>query len=156
MLDIAGIAGADRFEEQDLHFLVGDRAMLHAPRHDDELARTDLLDVGAELDPEPAPNAEEELILLSVMMPHEFPLELGQLHVLPIEHPHDAGAPVLANLGELVGQDYLPHVGSSGWGWSDTAEPCLHDVTRPGSMRERADGGRPCALPDITLYCKAL
>ncbi len=136
---------------------VGDGAMLDTARHDHELARPDLLDMRAELDPEPAPHAEEELILVGVMMPHELSLELGQLHVLSVERAHHGGTPVLADLGELVGQDYLLHVASTGRGRGHCAVP-FHAiyVTRPGGLRERAVRRLACAGMRFTLYYKAL
>ena len=59
MVDVAGVSCAGRLEEQYLDFFRRDRAMLDTAWHDQELARPDLLDMRAELDPEPAPHAEE-------------------------------------------------------------------------------------------------
>ena len=72
--------------------------------------------MGAEFHTEPAPHPEEELILVGMVVPHELSLELGQLDVLSVECAHDRGAPMLADLGELLGQDYLLHFVSSGRG----------------------------------------
>src|SRR5215218_5308424 len=84
-----------RLEQQHLHLLVRHRPVLHPARHDEKVPGLERDRAVAHLHAEPPPMHEEQLILVLVMMPHELPPELHELHVLPVELPHDPRTPVL-------------------------------------------------------------
>ena len=64
--------------------------MLDAARHDQELALLDPLLPIAKVHPESAPDDQEQLVFVLVVMPDELPLELHQLHVLAVQLADDA------------------------------------------------------------------
>jgi hypothetical protein len=85
--------------------------MLHAPRHDDELALLQPKITVAQLHQQTAFDHQEELVLLVVLVPDELALQLGQLDLKVVQLAYDARAPALVELRELLRQvDLLdPH-----------------------------------------------
>src|SRR6266700_2784512 len=109
MLDIARIPGCCRLEDKDRGFLLGHRAVLDSPRHDDELARSELDLSVLELHPKSTAQSEEHLVFMFVVMPDERALELQQLDLLPVELADDLRPPVLGDESELRGETDLFH-----------------------------------------------
>jgi hypothetical protein len=85
ILHIAGIESAGRLKAQDLCLLVGAGAMLNAARHDDTFSRTQGHDMITKLDAEPAAPDHEELVLVLVMVPREFALNLHKFDLWPFK-----------------------------------------------------------------------
>jgi hypothetical protein len=77
--------------------LVGDRPVLDAPRHDDELALADQHFAAAELHPQAAPHDQEKLVLVGAVAPDELAQQLDELHVLPLSSPTTLGRQCSAN-----------------------------------------------------------
>lgn len=111
MLDIAGVPGRGRLEDQHVNFIIGNCPVLDTSRHDDEFTFAELYDPVSKLDPKGATQDKKQLVLVLVMMPHELALELDELHFLPIQLADDLGSPVLSNLGKLLCQIYFLHLG---------------------------------------------
>ena len=97
------------FEEQHTHFLLGDRPMLDAARHDEQLAFAQLDDAIAEFHAKRTVHDEEQLVLVLVLMPHELTLEFHQLHVLAVELPGDSGVPMVVEERKLICEIDLIH-----------------------------------------------
>jgi hypothetical protein len=84
-----------------MDLLFGDGAMLHAAWHDEELSRSERHAALFHLQDQNAFQYEKKLIFVLMVMPNELTLHFGQLHVLPVEFPHDVGMPVFVDLSEL-------------------------------------------------------
>ena len=78
------------------------RLVLHAARHDEELALAELDHPVAQVDRETAGEHQEELVLVAVVVPDELALESRELHVLAVQLRDDARAPALGNALELL------------------------------------------------------
>jgi hypothetical protein len=88
----------------------GDRLVLDAARHDQEIPLLEPHHPVAEVHVERALDDQEELVLGVVPVPDELPRELGELDVLAVERGHDARRPGLADARELLGEaDSLGH-----------------------------------------------
>src|SRR6266540_3188128 len=66
---VARVQGRGRLEQHDIDFLIRHRAMLDAPRHDDELPLRQLDGAIAEVHPKPSPDHVKQLVLVVVMVP---------------------------------------------------------------------------------------
>ena len=64
---------------------------------------------------------QEEFVLVVVMVPHEFALELDQLDMLAVQFTDDSGAPMFMERGEFVPQGDLLHGFECNKGESQTA-----------------------------------
>jgi len=109
MLDIAGIACRRRLEHENRGLLIGDSSMLHTSGYDDELTRTDFDRSVSELHPKSATDAEEQLVLVIMMMPHEGAFELHELHFLAVQFADDLRAPMFGDKFEFLTQIDLIH-----------------------------------------------
>ncbi len=96
--------GRRRLEEDDVHLVSGDRAVLDAAGHNEELPRADRHVAIAQLHGESPLDDEEELVLVRMEVPVELAEQLGDLHVLTVELPNDARVPVVGEAGELLGE----------------------------------------------------
>ena len=101
---VARIEGGDGLQKQDVCLGVGHGFVLDTSWHDKELALVQLDDAIAQVDSEPAPKDEEQLVLALMVMPDELALELGELDVLAVELADNAGTPMLRKLLELFGE----------------------------------------------------
>src|SRR5258706_14233240 len=92
--DVPGIARLGRFKDQDLGFLVGGRAMLDATGDDAVVARGQLDDAVAKLDPETTLPDQEELLAVFMAVPGKDASHLDDLEFLAVEtvtHLRQAG-----------------------------------------------------------------
>jgi O-antigen/teichoic acid export membrane protein len=103
-------------EQQDPDLLFGDGSVLDALRHDDDLARSDFHLAVAEFHGHPPPNHMEQLVLLIVGVPQEFPLNLGELDVLAVELGNDLWGPLILKQTKLFGERNGVHDGKVGDG----------------------------------------
>ena len=76
--------------------------MLHAARHDEELARLEVDDPVAQLHTQVASYHEKHLVLVLVVVPHEGPQELHDLHVLAVQLTDDPGHVVVVVEGQFL------------------------------------------------------
>jgi len=84
-----------------VNFLLCYGAMLHASRDDDELARIEKLRPIPKLHFQTTVEDQEKFVLVSVAMPDEGALQLGELDLLTIEGADDVRLPMLVNLGKF-------------------------------------------------------
>src|SRR5690242_14882137 len=78
--------------------------MIDAARDDEEFAGVEIHRSIAKLHPEFTAHKEEHLVLIVVVMPDELAQEPDQLDLLAVEIADDLRAPVLGELGELLGE----------------------------------------------------
>src|SRR5579859_1659336 len=107
--EVAGVERARRLEQQHFHFLIRHGPVVHAPRHDDELAGLEDHGAIAKLEAQPPANNEKELVFGVMMMPVERSQQLRQLHHLAVQFPYNLGGPVLPEAGELLREVDLIH-----------------------------------------------
>src|SRR5690606_38065579 len=109
-------------DEHDPALVGGKRIVLHALRDDMEVAlMQDHVRAVPVTDRQTAAMNEEELVLVSVRVPDELALDLGDFHVLAVRRRDDARRPVLRKLAEgrvEIGLAHClthrsPHAGSS-------------------------------------------
>ena len=89
----AGVAGVHRplrLDQQHVRLLFGPRAVLHAPRHDEELAGTELDVAVPQLHDEPPGEYEEEVVGIVVFVPDEVPAHLHDLDLVFVERGHES------------------------------------------------------------------
>ena len=95
MLNVAGISCRGGLEDQHVHFIIGNRPVLHTSSHDDELSLCERHDAVSKLHPERTAYNEKQLIVPFVLMPHELALELDELHFLSVQLADNFGPPIL-------------------------------------------------------------
>jgi hypothetical protein len=100
--DVSGVQRGSGLEQKDVGFLLSDRSVLDASRHDDELTLFDPDVPIPELHAKAAFDHQKQLILVIVMMPDELASELDQLYQLAIQLACDFWAPVVGETRELV------------------------------------------------------
>ncbi len=100
--DIPGIERVGRLKYDDFRLLVSHSAMFDAPRHDEDFSLVQRHTAVPELHPHASLPDEKQLVLIVMMMPDEFPLELHELDLLAVEACHDLRAPMLGETGEFV------------------------------------------------------
>ena len=93
-----------------MHLFLGSGAMFDSAGHDDEFTLVDYFDAFSELHLEGAPDDEKELVLLVVLVPDEFALELGQPDVLAVELADHPRIPVIREPRELFADVDLLHL----------------------------------------------
>jgi hypothetical protein len=99
--DVPGIQSRFWLDQHDVRFFVSDGAMLDAARHDDEFAFLDDGFAIAKLHPQGAFDDQEEFILIFVMMPDKFSLELDSFDVAVVYFPDDARFPMIGEEAEF-------------------------------------------------------
>jgi len=105
------VLGGDGFDERDPALVFGDGVVQGAARDDAEIAGAEF-DVGlvVDLDAHAAAEDLEEFVLVIVLMPHEFTLELSYFHILVVDLGDDFGRPEVGELGagleEIDGGDH--------------------------------------------------
>jgi len=99
---VARVQRSGRLEQQDPNLVVRDRPMLHASRDDEELALFERDGMVAKFHPEPAPNHQEQLIFVVMVMPDEGALKLDQFHLLTVQITDDLWRPVFGEQRELL------------------------------------------------------
>ncbi len=72
----AGVDDSGRLDEQCVDFAIGGRAVLDAPRYDEQLAGTEPHATVAELDGQLAVNNDEQLVGVLVGVPDELALDV--------------------------------------------------------------------------------
>ena len=82
--------------------LGGDRAVLDASRHDEQLARPEGDLAVGQPDGQGALDHEEELVGVGVGVPHELALDLDDLDLVVVQGRDDLGGPVVREEGEPV------------------------------------------------------
>jgi hypothetical protein len=85
-------------------FLVGLGAVLHAPRHDEQLALPQLDVAVSKVDGQAPAHDEEEVVGLVVLVPDERPLHLDDLQLEVVQVADDPGLVGLAQELELLGE----------------------------------------------------
>lgn len=99
---IPGIQYAGGLEQQDAHLFLRHRAVLHAARDDQEFVFGQFYLAVPELHCETAFDDQEHFILVVVLVPHEFALELDQLDFLAVQFAYDPGIPVVVEKAEFL------------------------------------------------------
>lgn len=108
---VAGVEGARGFEEEDVHFVVGNGAVLKAARDDEHVAGFQINISIAKFHAEATLDDEEELVFVLVMVPYEWPRKLGEFDVLAVQFADDARGPMVAEQRELFGEVQFPGMG---------------------------------------------
>ena len=105
-----------RFEHKEVGRAVGYGQVLYASRHDEHLTCFEHDGImGTELHLQLALDAEEQFVLIFVLMPDELALELGELDLAVIDCASPAGAPALIEgIERLCDIDLLNHRDISG------------------------------------------
>ena len=88
---IAGVDGPGRLDQENFQAVTCTRAMRDSLRHDEQLTGAELNVAVPHLDDQPALEDQEELVGLSVLVPHELTIGLGDLDVVVIEGGDDFG-----------------------------------------------------------------
>src|SRR6266508_2754296 len=91
-----GVAGVDRpgrLDQEKFQTVACARAMRDSLRHDEQLTGAELNVAVPHLDDQPALEDQEELVGISVLVPHELTVGLGDLDVVVIEAGDDLWAP---------------------------------------------------------------
>ena len=116
--------------------LLGDRAMLDAPRDDQELSflQPDL--TVTELHNEASLHDQEEFVLVIVVVPDELAPELDELDVLAVHLTNDLGAPVILEEGQLLVNDL----------YRRAMHRCGADAGLIGRLVEKVRSGRSVRL----------
>jgi len=109
MFNVAGIACGGRLEQEALHFLISDRPVLDAMRHNQEFPRPQLHRPVAQFNAHRAANGKEELILPVMAMPDKFAAEFDKFHFLTVEFAHHPRTPVLGDCPHLFGNIDFVH-----------------------------------------------
>src|SRR6266568_2137820 len=78
--------------------------LLDSPGHDNHFSFRELDVAVAELDPHPPLHDEKQLVLLLVLVPHEFPLELDELDGAVVDLADDLRAPMFVKQREFVSE----------------------------------------------------
>ena len=99
---IAGAYQADGLKQQHRARGIGDRPMLHAAWHHNNLALAHIYGAIAELHGEGSLEDEKQFIGIRVRMPVEGAGELGDFDILPIQAGDDPRRPVVVEARELV------------------------------------------------------
>jgi hypothetical protein len=81
VVDISRVERRFGFNQEDVNFLVRNRQMFHALWDDCELTLPDSNFTVAKLDQQFSLYYQEEFIFSFMVVPDEFPFELGQLHI---------------------------------------------------------------------------
>jgi hypothetical protein len=102
MDDIARVPYPRGFEQQRYRLFVGYGAVFHSTRHHHQIARSDVVDVIAVLDPESPGDPEEEFIFLPVVMPDELSLQPGKFDLLAVERGYGLRPPQLPQESRLL------------------------------------------------------
>jgi hypothetical protein len=108
--DVSGIQSGFRFDKNNVNFLVCDGAVFHAARDDDEFPFSHDGFVVAELHPQGSFDDEKQLILVFMMVPDEFALELHGFDVAVIHFAEDARVAVIGKAAEFFFQINGVHV----------------------------------------------
>jgi hypothetical protein len=87
----------------------GERTVLRALRHHDELPRAHLPIAVTELHAEPPRHHEKELVLPLVLVPHELAGELDELDVHVIDLADYLRRPAVGEAGELLREIHHVH-----------------------------------------------
>lgn len=100
---VSGVDDADRFEQENLAWFLGDWTVLHTTRYDEELTSPQsYLVASRQLDGHLAAVDEEELIGFFMRMPHELAVDSDRLEFQVIDPSDDLGSPRIAKCGELI------------------------------------------------------
>lgn len=108
--DVAGVACAGGFKDEDFRFGVGHGAMLDAARDNTELAGLQLDGVVAKFDSHLSPPNEEQLVLVVVEVPGKDAGDFDQLEFLTVQLGDDFRPPLLVNQGKFFRQGGFVHV----------------------------------------------
>src|SRR5215218_1296728 len=98
-----------RLDQQQMYFLHRYRPMLDSARDYHELTRGEHDPSVTKFNGELTFQNHEQLVLLSMRMPHELSLDSGQLHMAVVQVGHDLGAPLISEAAELINQVDLRH-----------------------------------------------
>jgi len=130
--------------------LLGDGAMLDALRHDEHLAFAQFDVPIPQLDRQAALQHQEEVVGVVVLVPVEWALHLHDHQVVAVELAYGAGAVVLGEAGQLLGQVDRVHdwlLASASW-FSIRTASCsgwwtrrMHAVHPAGARHARDSAG---------------
>jgi hypothetical protein len=101
---IASVDDPGWLDQQRVNFTIGDRAVLHTARHDEQLAGIKADVALAELDGQCADDDDEQLVGVLMCVPDELALDLDDHDFVVIEPRDDFGRPVLGKQGQLLGK----------------------------------------------------
>ena len=99
---VAGVRGSAGLDEEDVGLLIGDRAVLHSARNDEEVSLGELHVPIAQLDRQPPFQDEEEVVRVGVRVPDEPALELRDLKLVLVVVADDPRLEVLVEGRELL------------------------------------------------------
>src|SRR5262249_3774926 len=106
---VAAVRRASRFDEQHVNLFLGERAMLDALRHHEQLARPQLDGATAQADLEAPLEHQEKIVGVGVRVPAELALNFHDHDVVAVELRHGPRLPVLGERRQLLGQNDLVH-----------------------------------------------
>ena len=92
-----------------MYLLIGYRAMLHAARHDHELTFPHHRLVVPEFHAQSPVHHQEQFVLVVVVVPHEFALQLDHFHLTVVYVPDYARITIILKLPELFSQIHGLH-----------------------------------------------
>src|SRR6266851_5359349 len=107
--DIAGVQRRFWFDQDNVDLFVRNGAVLDAARDNYKFPFAHHTLTISEFHAERAPHDEKKFVLVIVMMPKKFSLELDGLHQALIDFADDAGFVVLGNKVEFFFQVYRVH-----------------------------------------------
>lgn len=99
VLNAAGMVNVLRFEKQDPNFFLGKGPVFYPFGNNNDFTGSDFDLSVPEFHGHGTLDDVEQLVLSIVGVPHEFSLNPGQLHILPVELGDDLGAPLV---GETI------------------------------------------------------
>ena len=84
-----------------MYFLLCHRQVLHSTGNDDELTGADRKITIAQLDYQGSFDHQKKLILVLMLVPYEFTLHPGKLHMVVIELANDLRAPITPRSAQI-------------------------------------------------------
>jgi hypothetical protein len=114
VFNITSIQRGGRFKQYEPAFFLSHWTMLDSTRHHDELSLIDPFVCGslvlvAKFHSEAAFDYKEHLVLVVMMVEHEFAVQLDEFDLLAIQLGGDARLVVLGNLAKLLGDIDFGH-----------------------------------------------
>jgi hypothetical protein len=101
---IAGIGCAGRFDQQDVRFFLGDRAVLDTFGDDEQFSGTQGYVTAPHLDRDPAFQHQEQIVRVVMLVPGELSFRFHDKQVVSVELADGPGLPVSCERSELFSE----------------------------------------------------
>jgi hypothetical protein len=102
VLNIPGVQGGSRFDQDDVHFLVGHGKVLDAAGHNHKFAFAHDRFVIPEFHAQRAFDYQKKLVLVVVVMPDKFAFQFDGLHLAVVYFADHARVAVILEFAEFV------------------------------------------------------